>query len=284
MNGFLEKASAVLKNFSPTDALDILLISAVVYMTFRFLLRNNSVTLIKIFLLIIALALFSSVAGLSVMSELIKYLLITSYLAVIIIYSSEIKRGIWTLAKRTNHDKHPETKCSDEELRNSAEEIVKAVQSMAKKDIGALIVFVQGEPPAGIMESGIALGGLVSSQLVESIFIPKSPLHDGAVLVRDNKILAAGCFLPLSLEVNLPKEFGTRHRAAIGITEQHNVMAVVVSEETGIISIASKGDLKRYLDGEMLKAAIENFYGLNCNKMEIKWHRKGKSAREGTDN
>jgi diadenylate cyclase len=280
MNVFLQKAAAVLNGFSLINALDILLISALLYITFKFLVKYNSAALIKIFLLILAAALLSSVAGLIISGELAKYFFATCYLAVVVIYSSEIKRGIWALAKRPSFDKHPETKCTEEELRNSTDEIVRAVQNMAKKDIGALIVFLQGEPPPGIMESGIALNGLVSSQLVESIFIPKSPLHDGAVLIRENKILAAGCFLPLSLEVNLPKEFGTRHRAAIGITEQYNVMAVVVSEETGIISIASNGELKRYIDGEMLKSAIEKVYGLNYGKTEIKWYRKDKKGDE----
>lgn len=273
MNVFFENLTGLLENFSFANALDILLISTVIYLTFKFLNKNNSTTLIKIFVIIICVALLANIIGLNISGNLIRYLLLTGYLALIIIYSSEIRRNIWSHSKRLNFDKYSETKITDEELKDCAEEIVKAVQNMAKRDIGALIVFVKGQPPAGIMESGVILNSLISSQLVESIFIPKSPLHDGAVLVKDNKILAAGCFLPLSLEVNLPKEFGTRHRAAIGITEQHNVMAVVVSEETGIISIARRGELKRYIDGEMLKSAIESEYGLTYRE-ESKWQKK----------
>lgn len=273
MNEFYEKVGNMLNNLSVYNAVDIALISAVIYLTFRFLFKNNSFNLVKIFLLIISIALMASIGGLLISAELIKYLLLTGYLALIIIYSSEIRRSIWSQSKRLYMDKAADTSVSDEELKTAADEIVKAVQSMAKKDIGALIVFVTGQPPTGIIESGVMLNSLVSSQLVESIFIPKSPLHDGAVLIKENKLLAAGCFLPLSLEVNLPKEFGTRHRAAIGMTEQYNVMAVVVSEETGIISIARNGELKRYVDGEMLKSAIENVYGLTYRE-ESKWHKK----------
>lgn len=273
MDKFFKDVDNLLKNFSFTNFIDILLISLVVFLTFKFLIKNNSVTLIKVFIILVLSAIIINILGLGVSNSIIKFIFVSCYLAIIIIYSAEIKRAIWSKKHKLNFDKFSEQSCTDENLKVSTEEIVKAVQNMAKKDIGALIVFVTNQPPAGIIESGVVLNGIISSQLVESIFIPKSPLHDGAVLIKDNKILAAGCFLPLSLEINLPKEFGTRHRAAIGITEQHNVMAIVVSEETGIISIAKNGQLKRYIDGEMLKSAIENVYGLS-SKVDSRWHKK----------
>lgn len=262
MNDFVNKFNILMQNFDLLNILDIFLISLIIYFTFKFLIKNNSMPLIKIFIIIILASLIVNMAGLLISEQLVKYFLLTAYIAFVVIYSSELKRGIWSKIKKRHFDKYSDTAISEEELKNCTEEIIKAVQNMAKKDIGALILFVNNQPPAGILESGIMLNGHVSSQLLESIFIPKSPLHDGAVLIKGNKILGAGCFLPLSLEINLPKEFGTRHRAAKGITEMYDVMAIVVSEETGIISIAKNGELKRYIDGEMLKDAIEEAYGL----------------------
>ena len=100
----------------------------------------------------------------------------------------------------------------------------------------------------------------ISSALIESIFFPKTPLHDGAMIINGTKILASGCFLPLSQETNIPKELGTRHRAGIGITETINVTALIVSEETGIISIAQSGKIKRYADSEMLRQTLKEYY------------------------
>ena len=115
------------------------------------------------------------------------------------------------------------------------------------------------------METGIQLNANISAQLLECIFNTKAPLHDGAVVIKGNKILASSCFLPLTANVTVTKEVGTRHRAAIGITEESDVLAIVVSEETGIISIAKNGVLTRYMTIERLKEEIENVYGINVN-------------------
>lgn len=273
MNGFFKGAQQLFENFGVLDAVDIILVSLAVYVAFKFLIKNNAHIIIRLFIAFTAAALLISMLELNISGIVAKYILMLFFLAVIIIYASEIKRLIWLRKKKFEFEKFTQQSCTEEDLEIATDHIVKAVQNMAKKDVGALIVFVIDQPPASILESGIPLGSIISSQLIESIFIPKAPLHDGAVLIKDNRILAAGCFLPLSLEVNMPKEFGTRHRAAIGITEQHNVMAVVVSEETGIISLARNGILKRYIDGEMLREAIESAYGLKTENENF-WKNK----------
>jgi diadenylate cyclase len=273
MDNFFKEAGEIFNGFSLQDALDILLISALIYISFKFFIKNNALALVKVSVLLVAAALLINMIGLRISGEIVKYFLLTSYIGVLVLFSSDLKRNIWTSRKRLHFDKYMESN-TEEELKAATEEIVKAVQNMAKRDTGALIVFVNNQPPAGIVESGVVLNSEISSQLLESIFIPKSPLHDGAVLIKGNKILAAGCFLPLSLEINLPKEFGTWHRAALGVSEAHNLTSIVVSEETGIISIAKDGQLKRYIDGEMLKTTIEGIYGLSSEKAETRWHRK----------
>ena len=126
--------------------------------------------------------------------------------------------------------------------------------------VGAIIILANGNMPKTIIDSGVIIDSEISSALIESIFFPKTPLHDGAMVINGSKVHAAGCFLPLSQEVNLPKELGTRHRAGIGITETISVTSLIVSEETGIISIAQGGKIKRYVDSEMLRQTLKEYY------------------------
>ena len=132
---------------------------------------------------------------------------------------------------------------------------------MSKNDVGAIIVLTSGNVPSQIIDSGVKIDSDISSELIESIFFPKTPLHDGALIVNGTRIVAAGCFLPLSQNVdNIPKDLGTRHRAGLGVTETLDVVSLIVSEETGIISIASGGQLTRYADTEKLKKVLQKYY------------------------
>ena len=146
-----------------------------------------------------------------------------------------------------------------------------------KKNVGALIVVAPSNVPANIIRSGTELDSKLSTHLLECIFNTKAPLHDGATFVRGNTVIAAGCFLPLTQSLEVDKELGTRHRAAIGITETNNVMAIIVSEETGVISVAIDGILTRYYDSDMLRTKLEEVYGLKATKSEKKhsvWRRR----------
>jgi diadenylate cyclase len=131
---------------------------------------------------------------------------------------------------------------------------------MSKNDVGAIIVLSTGNVPSQIIDSGIRLESDISSELIESVFFPKSPLHDGAMVINGTKVQAAGCFLPLSQEINLPKDLGTRHRAGIGITETINVTAIIVSEETGVISLAQNGELTRFVDAKRIEKILLGIY------------------------
>ena len=140
------------------------------------------------------------------------------------------------------------------------DEMVKALQNMSKNDIGAIIILANNNIPKSIIESGVVIDATISSALIESVFYPKNPLHDGAMIINGTSLYAAGCFLPLSQEQHHPKDLGTRHRAGIGITETVNVTAIIVSEETGIISIAQSGKIRRYADSEMLRQTFKEYY------------------------
>ncbi|HKL73473.1 MAG TPA: diadenylate cyclase [Clostridia bacterium] len=181
-------------------------------------------------------------------------------LAALLVYQNDLKVLFSRLTSGSR--KADSTVFSDEELQVCIEEVVKATQSLSKARTGALIVIVPHQISSHILESGITLNALVTSPMLESIFNTGAPMHDGAVIVKGNKILSAGCFLPLSQSQSIAKDLGTRHRAAIGITEETDNISIVVSEETGIISVSKKGVLRRYITPERLSDILHETYGV----------------------
>ena len=169
---------------------------------------------------------------------------------------------------------------SDEVLHAAIGDIVHAAQNMSKKNVGALIIISTKSMPEHILDSGTNLDAELSCALLESIFNTKAPLHDGAVFVRGNRIVAAGCFLPLSQSTTIDKELGTRHRAAIGVTENYNVTAIIVSEETGVISVAQRGEIERYYDSQMLTEKLEQVYGLKATPSQEARGKKRRNRKE----
>lgn len=264
MTEFFSYIADRFKHFDPLrDTLDLILLTIVIYGLFAFLKKNNARIVSYVLAFFFITAAFIVAAGFTVMSLVVKVTAILFLMGIIVIFAMEIKRGLWktSMGGRSVHSSHGEL--TEDEIRSSISEIVKACQNLAKNDVGAIIIIAQNNIPRHIIDSGVILSSAISSQLIESIFNTKAPLHDGAIIIDGNKIVAAGCFLPLSQDLNIPKELGTRHRAAIGISEAQHVLSIVVSEETGIISIAEDGKLKRYLDGSSLKEKLESVYELN---------------------
>ena len=147
----------------------------------------------------------------------------------------------------------------DSDWESVIDDVVEASEIMAEKRIGALIVFECSVGLDDYIDSGIRVDGLVSKELLGNIFIVNTPLHDGAVIIREGRIMAAGCLLPLTRDRSLSSEMGTRHRAAIGLSEQADCVVVVVSEETGIISYAYGGHIYRHMDSESLRNRLRTF-------------------------
>ena len=174
-----------------------------------------------------------------------------SSLSAIIVYQSDLRAFFMRLSKF--HKKNMDYNVTDEEMREAVSSIVMACQTMAKSRTGALILVMNNdEIDHYILDSGIKLNALISAPLLESIFNTSCPMHDGAVVIRGTRIVAAGCFLPLSKNEQIAKDLGTRHRAGIGVSETCDVTSIIISEENGIISSASGGKLKRYLTPERL--------------------------------
>lgn len=243
-------------NIKPIDCVLLVVSFVFLYCVFAFLKNNNAKVAVFLF------ALISIILSCSFLLEggngkLILILPALFLLIVCAIFSVEIKRAIWST--KTESKTH-ELKVSERQVDKSINEVIRAVQNMSKQNVGALIILADAAMPNSILESGTYLNAEITSQLIESVFFPKTPLHDGAMIVRGVNIVSAGCFLPLSQELSLPQELGTRHRAGIGITENIDVVSIIVSEESGIISIAQKGKIKRYIDNETLKHTLSEYY------------------------
>ena len=261
IKNYIASIPAIIKEFGVLDAVTCVLIFALSFFLFNLLNKNNANKISVIFFLYVMLiSLITITANLSRTEYVI--LLLAFVVCTILLFATEIKRAVWNvkISNRQHKDVSSVVKSSAKTVTFCINEIIKAVQTMAKNDTGAIIVLSSTKIPDNIINSGVRLEANISSAVIESVFFPKTPLHDGAMIIQNDKILAAGCFLPLSQETDLPKELGTRHRAGIGITEMINVTAIIVSEETGIISIAQGGKITRYADSEMLRQKLKDFY------------------------
>lgn len=275
---FFENIAQELKNFGGWDALEIIVLAFLFYGILKFLKSANALRAVKYIVgsaaIIIVIKIFQT--EMPVLDRVADMMIIGLIVIICVSFISEIRRGILKLISPRRVASHytVTNEYSDEELASSILEVVKATQTLSKNNVGALMVFISKNFPSHIIDSGVKLGATISASLLESIFNTKAPLHDGAVIIKGRSIVAAGCFLPLSQDVNLPKELGTRHRAAIGVSESYDVLTVIVSEETGVISVAQNGDLKRYYDSNQLHDAITQFYGLSVTHTESKRRRK----------
>ena len=265
---FLENIKNEILNRPVYAAIDVVLFAFLLYALFVFLKKNDAVRLFKYLVLFLAVSVVvtSRTVALPLLSRTFSYAFLIVVIGIAALFPQETRRGLWKISSPRDMQQAFTTQydCSDEELEAAISDIVRASLNMAKKDVGALIVITPEHIPMHIKESGTKLDAVISCGLLESIFNTKAPLHDGAVLVRGNRIMAAGCFLPLTQSLEVDKELGTRHRAAIGVTETNNVLTIIVSEETGVISVAHRGELKRYYDAEMLGDVLREFYGMKA--------------------
>jgi diadenylate cyclase len=239
------------------DVLDILIVAIIIYQVLVLLRGTRGAQMALGIIVITVFYYLSRRWHLETVQWILTNLLPFFFLAIIIIFQSEIRRGLASIGKNPFWRALTPMRFSD-----LYDEIVLTVTALSSQRIGGLIVLEREIGLKTYVESGIALNAQLSYDLLITIFNPHTPLHDGAVIVQRNKIASAACFLPLTLDPRLSKELGTRHRAAIGITEETDAVAVVVSEETGIISMAEAGQIERDLDGEQLKRRLYQLFQL----------------------
>jgi diadenylate cyclase len=233
---------------------DILVVWYVIYKLIMMIRGTKAVQLLKGIILIILVRIVSNFLGLTTLQWLMDQAIIWGFLAIIIIFQPELRRALEQIGRGKLFSRSSVNE--DEEQVKMVEAIIKATEYMAKRRIGALISVERETGMGDYIETGIILNARVSSELLINIFIPNTPLHDGAVIIQKNHVAAAACYLPLSESPFISKELGTRHRAALGISEVTDSVTVVVSEETGSVSITKNGELHRDLTPEQFRELL----------------------------
>ncbi len=235
-------------------AIDILLVTFVIYKLIMIIRGTRAVQLFKGIIVILAVWFLSDFLGLHTLRWIMSQAVIYGLLAIIIIFQPELRRALEQLGRGKFLSRT--SSIDEQEVEKSIDEIVKAAIYMGKRRIGALVSIERETGMNDYIETGIQIEGKLSSELLINIFIPNTPLHDGAVIIQNHQIMAAGCYLPLSEDPFISKELGTRHRAALGISEVTDSITLAVSEETGIISVTKNGELHRNLDETALKEIL----------------------------
>ena len=238
-----EKISNVNLNFTILDAIDILLLTATIYGLLRLTQKTRASQVLKGLGVFIVLTQLCKLIGLSAMSWALNLLIEAGVIIIVVIFQPEIRRALERVGRNKIFSMVGGGEVKD--YSREIEEIERAVLDMSKHKVGALIVFENHTGLNDVIESGHIVDARITSELLENIFFHNAPLHDGAMIIRDGRICASGCFLPLSQNYTISKEMGTRHRAALGMSENSDAVVVVVSEETGTISIAQGGVIER---------------------------------------
>ena len=257
VSNFFANAGRYLLTIQISDIIDILVIAFIIYKLLRLIKRTNSVKILATVVVILALLWVSRMFDLFTVNYLLSKVLELGFLALIVVFQPELRRIIDQVAN-SSVNKLFRVGGYGDGTDNTITQTVVAATELSRRREGALIVFERSMKLDDVTKTGTLVNADVGSELLRNIFYPKAPLHDGAVIIRNNRILAAGCMLPMSGNVNISKDLGMRHRAGIGISERSDAVSVIVSEETGAISVAVGGMIKMRLTPETLERLLQN--------------------------
>jgi diadenylate cyclase len=262
----MELLTEIIQGIRWQDIVDVLLLSYILYRLLLIVKGTRALQMLMGLATLLIAFVVSRGMGLHTIDWVIQSVWSYIVLALIILFQPEIRRalaqmGVNPLTQRLS---------SMEEFRY-IEEIVRACVSLANKRIGAIMVVERNTELRDIVEMGITLDAKISKELLISIFLPSSPMHDGAIILKGDRVIAAGCFLPLTLSENISKTLGTRHRAAIGITEETDAVVIVVSEETGSISISVSGKMTRELDAAAMRRVLTRIFIREVDRKSRPW-------------
>ncbi len=254
---FFNQSIKDLTIFGLWDLVDIAVVSYIVYKLIKLSRNTNAGRVIKGVILLLLVAQVSGLLGLNILNFLLVNTLQLGLLALVVLFQPELRRvfekvGSKKLSFYTDKDFEPS------EVENAITQTVEACKSLSWSRTGALIVFERDIVISSVLKTGTVIDSKVSAELLKNIFFPNTPMHDGALIVRNGRVAAAGCMLPLSTNTNLSKQLGMRHRAGVGMSENSDAVVVVVSEETGSVSVAIGGMLKRHLAPETLEKLLRN--------------------------
>lgn len=252
---------SLIKGIGFNDVVDILIVSYVIYKLLSFIKSTRAAQLAKGLSIVLAAYFASALFDFYTVNWLLSKVLSIGLIALVVVFQPELRRGLEYLGRGKFTTKG--FSIEREQINSNVQIIVRAVEYFAARKEGALIVIENETALQDIAENGTLLDAQLTEPLLENIFYKGSPLHDGACILRGDRILAAGCVLPLTENPNLSKDLGTRHRAGIGMSENSDATVLIVSEETGIISMAQNGKLSRFLD---LKSVEKNLFGIYLKK------------------
>ncbi len=260
----LEVWTYVQEHFHPIwDSLDILAVAFAVYWLLLLIRGTRAVQMLTGLLVLIAVRLISDWAQLATVGLILENFFTWGVIIIIILFQQDIRRAL----ARMGRGFFPAV--SRQEETQMLEEIVRAAQTLASKRVGALVVLERETRLDDLIEAGVRLEAVPTKELLTAIFLPYSPLHDGAVVVQDGRLTHAGCVLPLTLRSDLPEGVGTRHRAAVGITEDSDAVVVVVSEESAAISVVVAGEMTRDLDAPRLREVLRDLLAGEREPLEV---------------
>lgn len=272
------KIGSVLSSFGIADALDIIFVAFIIYQAIKLIRETRAFQLAKGLILVAVVFLFVSIIDMQATSYIFKTVFTNVILVLIILFQPELRHAIERMGRSWSSNLsflglRDQQMIQEDKIRDSIIEISKACQRMSGNKIGSLTIMENKTLLGDIIKSGTIVDATVSHELIGNIFFPNSPLHDGAAIIRDSKLHAAGCVLPLTQSIDIPSDLGMRHRAALGVTEQSDAVAIITSEETGIISVCYKGEIERGLSEAELR---EKLFGFFLNTQERSLDRGGK--------
>lgn len=266
--GFEQFKRAILSFDRISDLLDILLVAFLIYSVIKLIRETRAIQLAKGVILLAIVYLIVTLLDMQASEYIMSFVFGNLLLILVIIFSPEIRHALESVGRSSVTSisflnfKNGGDYALKEKIKNSINCVCKACADMSDKKIGALIVFEKETILGEIAVTGTALDAEVSAELIGNIFFPKAPMHDGAAIIKDGRVVSAGCILPLTSNTDVSSELGTRHRAAIGMSESSDALVIVVSEETGDISVAEKGRLRRDIsDGDLREILMESFVG-----------------------
>lgn len=256
----------IISSIGIADVLDIAIVSFIIYKILGFIKETRAVQLIKGLLILVALIFLSDKFDFYTLNWILENTFNLGVIALVIVFQPELRRALEYVG-RSKFIRPQFSQLDKEKAKMITSSIIKSVDYFSANKVGALIIMERETMLTDIAETGTVIDAEISTELLGNIFYEGAPLHDGATIVRADRILAAGCVLPLSQNKTISKELGTRHRAGIGITENSDAISLIVSEETGIISIAVDGKLSRFLDIKTVEKTLLNIY-LSQNQQE----------------
>ncbi len=266
----------IFSTITPLDVIDILIVAVILYRVYVMLEDTRAITLAKGILVLLGVTVVASWFELHVISWLLQKSVTLLFVALPIVFQPELRRALEHLGQ--GRFLGSGGLLDDEEAQSTIREIRKAVKILSANKIGALLVVERNMGLNDICATGIQIDALITADFLMNVFIPNTPLHDGAAVIRGKRLIAAGCLLPLTENRSLSTELGTRHRAAIGLSEQCDALVVVVSEETGTISVAENGHMRRHLDEEQLTKILTPAFSYSSRSslfdMVRSWRKK----------